>query len=281
MLAILEEEGKVDTQKPVSFYLPELKGSVWDDVTVQATLDMATGLDGTEHDEPEHDSRTNPEQVWYRWAVSIGMYPDMTNSKKRPMDIIKSMKRRYQPYSRFEYNSINTFVINRIVEAVTHKPLQLFFTQKVWSRIGTRNDGYVVITPREGYGLFYGMMNSTLEDMAKFGMIFTPSVRTLTSDPILTQKSLKKIRTQPHKTMYDKAFMGQLMMKKFNEKNIVNAYQWDAIFEDGDMYKSGFGGQGLYVSPSRDMVVVWFGTGDGSTYEESMVRAIVQHYKDK
>jgi hypothetical protein len=81
--------------------------------------------------------------------------------------------------------------------------------------------------------------------------------------------------------MYDKAFMGQLMMKKFNEKNIVNAYQWDAIFEDGDMYKSGFGGQGLYVSPSRDMVIVWFGTGDGSTYEESMARAIVQHYKDK
>jgi hypothetical protein len=27
------------------------------------------------------------------------------------------------------------------------------------------------------------------------------------------------------------------------------------------------------------MVVVWFGTGDGSTYEEPMARAIVKHYK--
>jgi len=81
--------------------------------------------------------------------------------------------------------------------------------------------------------------------------------------------------------MYDKAFMGQLMIKKFQEKKITNHYQWDAIFEDGDMYKSGFGGQGLYVSPTRDMAVVWFGTGDGSTYEEPMARAIVQHYKGK
>jgi len=196
MLAILEEEGKVDTQKPVSFYLPKLKGSIWDEVTVQATLDMATGLDGTEHDEPRHDSRTNSKQVWYRWAVSIGMYPNMTNNQETPMDIIKSMKRRYPPYTRFEYNSINTFVVNRIVAAVTHKPLQVYFTQKIWSQIGARNDGYVVITPHEGYSLFYGMMNSTLEDMTRFGMIFTPSAYTLTPTPILSQNILKKMQNQ-------------------------------------------------------------------------------------
>ena len=50
VLALLEQEGKVDVQKPVSFYLTELKGSVWDTVTVEETADMATGLNGTEHD---------------------------------------------------------------------------------------------------------------------------------------------------------------------------------------------------------------------------------------
>jgi CubicO group peptidase (beta-lactamase class C family) len=281
MLAILEDEGKVDTSKAVTAYLPELKGSVWESVSVQETLDMATGLNGTEHDEPNHDSRTNPKQVWYRWAVSIGMYPNISGNKESPIDIIKSMKRRYSAYTKFEYNSINTFVINRIVEAVANKPLHAYFTQKVWSQIGAKNDGYVVTTPHEGYGLFYGMMNSTLEDMGKFGMIFTPSAQRLTSTPILSQKVVQKMQNQPHKEMYAKAFMGQLMIKKFQEKKISNHYQWDAIFEDGDMYKSGFGGQGLYVSPSQDMVVVWFGTGDGSTYEEPLARAIVQHYKTK
>jgi hypothetical protein len=30
--------------------------------------------------------------------------------------------------------------------------------------------------------------------------------------------------------------------------------------EDGDFYKGGFGGQGLYVSPARDLVIAYTGT---------------------
>ncbi len=39
-----------------------------------------------------------------------------------------------------------------------------------------------------------------------------------------------------------------------------NTYQWDIVTSDGDFYKSGFGGQGLYVSPSDNLVIAWFGT---------------------
>ena len=28
---------------------------------------------------------------------------------------------------------------------------------------------------------------------------------------------------------------------------------------DGDFYKGGFGGQGLYISPARDLVIAFFG----------------------
>ena len=46
------------------------------------------------------------------------------------------------------------------------------------------------------------------------------------------------------------------MTQKFSDDagKISNAYMWDAIMSDGDMFKGGVGGQGLYVSPSRDMV---------------------------
>jgi hypothetical protein len=36
------------------------------------------------------------------------------------------------------------------------------------------------------------------------------------------------------------------------------AGQWDAVWADGDFYKGGFRGQGLYVSPSRDLVIAFF-----------------------
>ena len=38
------------------------------------------------------------------------------------------------------------------------------------------------------------------------------------------------------------------------------AWQSDVVFADGDFGKAGWGGQFLYVSPSRDLVIAWFGT---------------------
>ena len=35
---------------------------------------------------------------------------------------------------------------------------------------------------------------------------------------------------------------------------------WDVVTHDGDFLKMGFGGQGLYVSASNDLVVAWFST---------------------
>ena len=38
-----------------------------------------------------------------------------------------------------------------------------------------------------------------------------------------------------------------------------NSYQWDYVMPDGDFFKGGYGGQGLYISPSRDLVVAFAG----------------------
>jgi len=35
-----------------------------------------------------------------------------------------------------------------------------------------------------------------------------------------------------------------------------------AVYEDGDLYKGAHGGQGLYISPSKDLVIAYFGTAN-------------------
>jgi hypothetical protein len=45
------------------------------------------------------------------------------------------------------------------------------------------------------------------------------------------------------------------------------------------MFKSGVGGQGVYISPATDTVVAWFCTSDGTNQEETMARAIVKSLK--
>ncbi len=60
-------------------------------------------------------------------------------------------------------------------------------------------------------------------------------------------------------------------------KGLANRYQWDIVFPDGDLYKGGVGGQGIYVSPSADAVVVWFSTGH--QLEEVLAHAIANSLK--
>ncbi|PWJ38525.1 serine hydrolase domain-containing protein [Sediminitomix flava] len=277
MLAFLEMERKVDVKKPVSEYLVELKGSVWDTVTVEEALDMATGLNGTEHDEPLEDSRTNPNQIWYQWAATndIGIFDNKGLSQKWD-EVLREMERVKPAYTAFEYNSINTFVINRIVERVGERPLNEQLRERIWSKMGMDHDANIVMSP-SGNALGFMGMNSTLRDLARFGMAFTPSSEKLAGERVIPQAIMNKIHDRSKHRMYAKGNVGKLFVENFpRDKNIANRYQWDAVFEDGAMLKKGVGGQGLYISPKDDLVIAWFCTGTGADQEETMARTIAK-----
>ena len=258
-LALLENEGKVDVSKMVSHYLPELAGSAWDTVTVEQTLDMATGLDSTEHEEA--DARTNPARGWYQWAMSIGVLAPVGGFDKSPVDVLRGMKRMKPAHEVFEYNSIDTYVCQRIVETVSQKPFAEFFGDRVWRKIGAQNDAYLCVD-KLGHVLAFGFMNSTLRDLARYGMIYTPSASKLSAAPIIPDAVVRKYQTGLRPEMYSKGAMGAPIQKEFfTLPGLANRYQWDIVTPDGDLFKAGVGGQGLWVSPSHDAVVVFFSTG--------------------
>ena len=49
---------------------------------------------------------------------------------------------------------------------------------------------------------------------------------------------------------------GQLSI---NNDGSHNSYQWDRIYDDGFMFKGGWGGQGILVNPLLDVVAVYTG----------------------
>ena len=60
-----------------------------------------------------------------------------------------------------------------------------------------------------------------------------------------------------------------------------NTYQWDFVMPDGDFFKAGHCGQGLYISPERDVVVAFFGSGDDPSIVVSLklARAIAKSFE--
>jgi len=274
LVELLALEGKIDLRKPVSDYVPQLKGSDWDKVTVEETLDMATGLDSTEHEEPNDDARSNPARGWYKWAVSIGLFEDKEHLNQSPYDVLRNMKKVKPGHTVFEYNSINPFVLELIVNQVTGQTLNEVFGTRVWRKIGAQNDAFVGVT-KYGLGNAWGFVNSTLRDMGRFAMIFTPSWNKVSKEQIIPDSLIDAIQHGGRPEIFLGGFVGKEMQSSFpNIKGLANRYQWDIVFPDGDFLKLGVGGQGIYVSRSADAVVVWFSTG--KQQEEVLARAIAK-----
>ena len=93
---------------------------------------------------------------------------------------------------------------------------------------------------------------------------------------------MEKIQKGGRSEIYDEGVAGKSFGKVFDgERPIHNTYQWDLVMEDGDFFKGGHAGQGVYISPSRDVVVAFFGTGEGTgiLVSTALARAIAKSLK--
>ncbi len=121
-------------------------------------------------------------------------------------------------------------------------------------------------------------MNTTIEDMTKFGMLLTPSAIKLGNGGV-SKEVITLIQDSGNSEAYGGGYVGKMMENSFyNDTNIKNGYQFDAIFEDGDLFKAGVGGQGMYISPEKDLVISFFSTSDGKNQEETYAREIAKYF---
>jgi CubicO group peptidase (beta-lactamase class C family) len=92
--------------------------------------------------------------------------------------------------------------------------------------------------------------------MVRYATLFTPSWQTVASERIVTPELINVIRSGADKKRYEKAAKRESSMAIFNEYAIANAYQFDFIFEDGAMAKSGNMNQMIYMDPKRDFAAI-------------------------
>ncbi|MCG8581410.1 MAG: hypothetical protein MI866_15915 [Bacteroidales bacterium] len=138
-------------------------------------------------------------------------------------------------------------------------------TTEVWSKTGMEGDGTLAISP-SGEAIASGAFSARLRDLARFGMLFTPGWETVSNEKLISDDYFTKVKKATEKGEYGKDYLGTRLLKDFNLESLNASYQWDAVFEDGDMYKSGRTGQCLYVSPETNTVVVYY----SSSYESEV-----------
>lgn len=258
---VLIDEGKVDANQDITSYLPEFTASGWSGVSVENVLSMASGVDAL--DSPE--GYADPTSGIGRLIYAEGILSSPKHARLGHNEALSMMGRSQEPGLAYQYSSANTNMLGLLIERVSGKPYAEFFEDRVWSHIGAEGDGLMGLSP-DGHAVAHGMYSSRLRDLGRFGLLFTP---TGYNPAVLSSRVLSRISRTEQNQHYQNAPEAAHRIRRLLGEQPINALaQWDALFANGDLFKSGFDGQALYISPARDVVIALFSTSkDKSIYQ--------------
>ena len=172
---LLVGQGKVDLSASPAKYIPELKGSGFERVTIQQVLDHSTALDFKEN-------YTDFQSDFFRYyapALNMAWLPGAADAQPQTADIygVHDFLARFvkpdlsqQPGRVFDYNSANADVLGWPIARISGEPFHEFIQRHIWSRLGTEHDAYIAVD-RAYMPVATGDMNSTLRDALRFGMM--------------------------------------------------------------------------------------------------------------
>lgn len=253
VLAILEDRGEVDVSQTVDHYIPKLKSSPYGGVRIRDVLDMASGINCAD----EYEDKSS---CYYRYSASIGEGFRGPDAADNPYDYIASLPadtRWSEPGTGFSYSGVDTFVLGWLVEEITGMPFQDALSREVWTRIGAESDA-LIWAGRYGIPLTSGGFMARVRDMARFGLLFTPSAGRVADGQIISQRYLQTILHGVRPSLREHSAWGDISEEGLRG----NVYQWDRVWDNDDFLKGGWAGQGLMINPTRDLVAVWTGYFD-------------------
>ncbi|MGH8447227.1 MAG: serine hydrolase domain-containing protein, partial [Solimonas sp.] len=242
LVAELVDLGRVDPQQPVERYIPPLAASEWAGVRVQNILDMASGMQKTGLQDEAWEAEF--------WASAYGQLP------LSPHELIAGMRRAAAPPqgSRFAYATRNTFVLAWLLETLWQQPLAQIVSERLWQRIGAEHDAFMGLSPG---GAPHTEFSTTLRDLGRVGLLYTPSWHRVSVRPLVSAATLRRLRDEGRPQLLQ-GIERDLNERGFDREPVHhNGWQWDAVFADGTLFKAGYGGQGLLVSPAHDLVVAF------------------------
>jgi len=172
---LLVAQGKVDLGASPAKYIPELRGSGFERVTIQQVLDHATAIDFKEN-------YTDQESDFFRFyapALNLAWMPGAADVQPDDSDIygvhdflVKFVKPdpAVQPGAAFDYNSSNADVLGWLIARISGEPFQDYVQRTIWARLGAEHDAFIAVD-RAYMPVATGGMNTTLRDAARFGMM--------------------------------------------------------------------------------------------------------------
>ena len=233
----------------VAAYIPDLKGSVYDDVTVRQLLTMTSGVKWNE-------DYTDPKSDVALFAVhkaEPGLDVTVSYMRKLPREAPAGTK--------WVYKTGETNLIGVLVSSATKKTLSAYLSEKIWKPYGMAQDA-VWVTGSTGHEISGCCVSASLQDYARFGQFILGGAmaggKRVVPDDWLALATTKQA---------DIAQPGQ-----------GYGYQWWTN-DDGSFAAQGIFGQGIFIDPKRRLVIATNGNWKTATDDAGVGAERERFYK--
>ena len=258
---ILVEQGKVNLNDSPAQYIPELKGSAFEHVTIQNVLNHSSALAIKEnYTDPNSDF-----VKYYGPALGLAFFPGAQDVQPEETEIygIHDFVAKFvkpdpnlQPGEVFDYNSTNTDMLGWLLARVAGMTVDRFVYKHIWSKLETEHDAAWVVD-RAYMVTAGGGFASTLRDAARFGdMILHRGKQILPADWIdqtiqITEKDKERMRRNE---------------KYKNDPYVAYKNMWWILDETkGEYMAVGIHRQVIYINRDAGVVIPFFSSQPGAS----------------
>ncbi|MEJ5020100.1 serine hydrolase [Ochrobactrum vermis] len=227
-------DGLIDINQPVERYAPILAEGGYKGVTVKNVMQMASGIGLS-----ESYGDLNSDIVRYAAELLTGSIAKFTAHLKneRPQGTDS------------HYVSADTQVLGLVLEGATGIPLQNYFEDRLWSKLGAEADAYWLVDPTGEVAAAAGL-NAVLRDYARFGLLYLNEGRNFKGEQLVPAQWVHDSVTP------DAPYLMPGRKDAFGKIPFGYGYQWwTPVDWQGDYSAVGIYGQFIYVNPAKRVVI--------------------------
>lgn len=229
----------------VTDYLPEMKKSGYENVTLKSLLQMTSGLDFNE-------KNLSP------FGATAKFYYGRQLRKRS-----STLKLKNEPNKTFEYVSGNTQLLGLVLErALQDKTLTQYLQEKLWTPLGMEYEAsWSIDQKNDGIEKTFCCINARARDFAKIGRLY-----------------------QNNGNWNGKQIVSQRWVDESTKLDTLNGsvsyyqYGWWLPTPGEDFMAQGHLGQYIYVNKRKNLTIVRLGKNAGKTNWWSVFKTIADEY---
>ena len=263
LIGIAVAEGRIRSiDDSVTRYVPALRGSAYDGVSIRHVLMMASGVRWNETYTDQASDRR------HLLEAQIAQTPGAA------LALMATLPRAAAPGTRFNYSTGETLIAGEVVRGATGMPVATYLSTRLWQPLGMESDAAWWLDARDGHEIAGSGISATLRDYARFGQFMLTGGRI--GDRRLLPAGWRDEAGAP--------------VTLTGGQRIQYGYMWWPVeapkgsVNDGAFAAQGIFGQWIYINPREQVVIVQLAaqtqpTGGDVMPPEECFGAVAEHLR--